>query len=191
MFQGSSSLKYYKRLHIYKNSSGTCRFDPVSKTGYSYNWQFVGVVNGVLLFNDYTYSNTTSGHQSAMRGVFHERGLKYLSGDFGRGSLDDLATKEGMAKLYKNVVKLQISAEMKRANTRAKSWAESLHKDALNTFNELLKAGFKLSERDQDKIRQEVYNRKLEEIEDHEFLKACKALEEKQALTQVTETELF
>lgn len=83
-FQGSTSLKWFKRLKIYKNSTGTTGFDPATNEGFSYRWSFCQEVNGKIVFNDYNWSNTTNGHQSAVRATLRELGRSYICINAGR-----------------------------------------------------------------------------------------------------------
>jgi hypothetical protein len=72
----TSSLKFFKTLKIHKNSTGTCSFNPETKEAWSYNWCFLKVVKGKLIFNDYSYSVTTSSHQSCVRSLLKELKIK-------------------------------------------------------------------------------------------------------------------
>lgn len=55
-------MKYMKRANIYKASNVT--FSPETMRAYSYDWWlFTDVIGGKLVFNWYTYSNTTAKHQ--------------------------------------------------------------------------------------------------------------------------------
>ena len=57
-------MKYFKTLGIYKNSTGSNTFNPETKEARSYNhWQYTRVHDGKLIFNNYSYSNSTSKHQ--------------------------------------------------------------------------------------------------------------------------------
>lgn len=67
-------MKYMKRSGIYKASNVT--FNPATKDAYSYSWwRFVGVVEGVLIFNNFRYSVSTSKHQSKVRSLMNELGI--------------------------------------------------------------------------------------------------------------------
>ena len=56
-------MRYYKTLKKYKASN--LSFDCRTTTALSYNWwEFVKVINGLVVFNDYRYSPTTQRHQS-------------------------------------------------------------------------------------------------------------------------------
>lgn len=68
-------MKLYKRENIYKASNVI--FDPIKIEAFSYSWwKFVGVVEGKVVFNNYRYSNSTSKHQSKVRKVMNELGIK-------------------------------------------------------------------------------------------------------------------
>lgn len=61
-------MRYYKTLRLYKNSSGTNKLDMNQFEAVSYNWWvYLKRINGKLVFNNYSYSPTTCGHQSRMR----------------------------------------------------------------------------------------------------------------------------
>jgi hypothetical protein len=64
-----------KRTNIYR--AANVSFNPTTLEAYSYAWwKFVGVVEGQLIFNNYRYSNTTSGHQAKVRHLLNELGVK-------------------------------------------------------------------------------------------------------------------
>jgi hypothetical protein len=68
-------MKYMKRAGIYKAANVT--FDPIKVQAYSYSWwRFVGIVEGKVVFNNYRYSSTTSKHQSKVRNLMKELGIK-------------------------------------------------------------------------------------------------------------------
>lgn len=68
-------MKYYSRLGLYKAPNVT--FNPKTKQAYSYRWwRFVDVINGAVVFNEYRYSNSTSGHQSKVRRTMEALGIK-------------------------------------------------------------------------------------------------------------------
>jgi hypothetical protein len=74
-------MKYFKRANIYKNATGSNKFNPETKEAHSYDWWcYVKDFDGVMVFNDYSYSNTTAKHQSSMRSLLEDLG--YRVGDF-------------------------------------------------------------------------------------------------------------
>jgi len=67
-------MKFYSRAGIYKASNVT--FNPTTKDAYSYSWwRFVGVVEGVLIFNDFNYSASTIKHQYKVRRLMESLGI--------------------------------------------------------------------------------------------------------------------
>lgn len=84
-------MKYFPRLGLYKASNVT--FNPRNLEAYSYSWwQFVKIIDDVLVFNSYTYSNTTTRHQWKVRHVLRELGYtEWLEIESPRG-LQDLSS---------------------------------------------------------------------------------------------------
>lgn len=75
--QSKLVLNYKKKTNMYTNSTGSLTFDPVTKNAYSYKWwRFVAVVEGVVIFNNYSYSSSTSKHQYKMRSLLEQLGIK-------------------------------------------------------------------------------------------------------------------
>lgn len=71
------SLNWQVRNKIFKGYNNKCTFDPVTMQAYSYkHWRFVDVIKGKVVFNNYGYSNTTSGHQWAVKSLLNSLGIK-------------------------------------------------------------------------------------------------------------------
>lgn len=69
-----ASLKYFKRLHVFKASN--VFFDPTTLTATSYQWwEMVKVIGGKVVFNGYSYSSSTSKHQSKVRTLLGQLGI--------------------------------------------------------------------------------------------------------------------
>lgn len=88
----TSRLKYFKRLKVYKNSTGTCVLHAENKKelearSYSH-WLFLTNIKGVIVFNDYSYSVSTSAHQSCVRSILEELKIKIGLVVYQRESLD-------------------------------------------------------------------------------------------------------
>lgn len=95
-------MKYYKKLKIYKNSTGSNYYDPQKQEAFSYKWwRYLQVINGVLVFNDYDYSVTTSQHQSALLSIIGYRTAYRVSAPRGL---------EGISSIY------SYAKELKREN---------------------------------------------------------------------------
>lgn len=132
MDSGNSSrgLKFYKRLGIYKNSTGTVQYDPVSCQGRSYNWTFCAKVGQLVVFNTYRWSFTTTRHQSDV--------LNFVRGyqdvvfvDLGRTSPLEL-TKARMFELAVDAFEKIADSETRREGTFVKSGIEASARRQLN-----------------------------------------------------------
>ncbi len=63
-----------KKLQVYKASN--VEFSLMNTTAYSYGWwRFLERINGKLVFNSYSYSNSTSKHQSKVLNLLEHLGL--------------------------------------------------------------------------------------------------------------------
>ena len=62
------------RKGFYKGSNVT--FNPVTCEARSYDWWiFVSKINGLVVFNNYSYSSTTCRHQSKVRSLLSDLGV--------------------------------------------------------------------------------------------------------------------
>lgn len=64
-------MKLMKKTGTYKASNVEFNPDTMIATSYDW-WQFVRMINGKIVFNNYSYSNTTCRHQSKVRGLLRE-----------------------------------------------------------------------------------------------------------------------
>lgn len=70
-------MKLMKRSRIYQASNYNVTFNPETLEAYSYKWwRFVAKIDGLVLFNRYRYSNSTSKHQSKVRRLLNDLGIK-------------------------------------------------------------------------------------------------------------------
>lgn len=70
-------MKHMKRANIYQCSNYNCTFDPNNIVARSYRWWvFVAKIEGKVVFNNYRYSNSTSKHQSKVRFLLNQLGIK-------------------------------------------------------------------------------------------------------------------
>lgn len=68
-------MKYLKTANTYKASNVV--FNAKTIQAFSYDWwQFVKVLNGKVVFNNYRYSVSTAGHQRKVRKVMRDLGIK-------------------------------------------------------------------------------------------------------------------
>ena len=75
-------------------------FNPITMEAHSYAWwQFVRVIEGKIVFNNYKYSNTTARHQWKVRRIMNDLGIVV---DFEANTCDSLRTYESFAKVVRN-----------------------------------------------------------------------------------------
>lgn len=68
-------MVYKKRDKVYR--SANVEFNPETMEGTSYGWwHFVRKINGLVVFNNYQYSNTTRRHQNKMRSLLAKLNIK-------------------------------------------------------------------------------------------------------------------
>lgn len=189
---GSTSLKYFKRLKIYKNSTDTVSFNLETKVGRSYRWDFVGLVEGKLVFNDYKWSTTTSSHQSAVRSVLRDLGLKYIIGDFGPENIGSLG-RHTVERLLKQYEELSIKIESATKKTSwAQQWRERSLKEVLEAIQDLesLSPRFKVSKKRRLEIKNAAEEAELNRVSELESEKCFKFLSLKEAASNLNEVEL-
>lgn len=135
MFGGETlSIKFFKTLNVYKNSTGTCLFYPDQKYATSYNhWTFLKVIKGKLVFNDYYYSKSTSSHQSCVREVLKTLKMKIHFTVFQRDSLSNGIQIDHLLERIE-LAKLKLSKKGLRQKTR-----KSIESDLEDTTKELKK----------------------------------------------------
>lgn len=116
-------MKLYKRTGTYKASNVT--FDPKTITAVSYDWWiFVKVVNGRVVFNSYTYSNTTSRHQSKVRSLLTSLGITVDRVVRIQGGLQGIETLKELNRLAAETeawIAERAASKRKAANERAKA----------------------------------------------------------------------
>lgn len=70
-------LNFNKKSGLYKNSTGSLTFNPVTCEAHSFRWwKFVAKVDGLVIFNNYNYSNTTAKQQSKIRTLLDQLNIK-------------------------------------------------------------------------------------------------------------------
>src|SRR6266700_3622119 len=71
----SAGLSYYPKLKVWKASN--VAYCPETETATSYDWWvFVKRINGKLIFNNYSYSNTTNRHQHKVNIFLSQKEIK-------------------------------------------------------------------------------------------------------------------
>lgn len=178
---GSTALKHYKRLGIYKNSTGTVQFNPTTLEGYSYNWNFVGKIGSHVVLNDYSWSPTTSCHQGTVRRLLWELGIKYVSVDLGDSSIQSLS-KSRIESRYRDLVNSKLSNELKR---KQDSWKSRIVESDLNSLNILMESvpSLRLSQ----KTIKTIYKEETEKIFADLFIKQGEKIIKRQLIKESLE----
>ena len=189
--QGSSSLKFLKRLQVYKNSTGTVEFNPLTREGRSYNWTFLAPINGVLVFNTYKWSQTTACHQSAVISVLRNglgRG-EIVFADLGSTSPKYLSI-ETIKNLYKEAVKLEVMGELMPKNTSAAAHRERDRQEKLTAVARLgeIAKHLRLTDKMKRDIREQVFESQFNNLMDKQCEAKYKKMMLKEAASNV-ETE--
>lgn len=132
----TSGMTFKKRSGIYSNSTGSLTFDPIKLEAHSYRWwKFVSRIDGLVIFNNYSYSVSTSKHQSKIRSMLDQMGIKIdvflqLRKGINTSDLEALfleAEEQACDKFLSDELKRQDKNErsrIKRAELKAKKDAE-------------------------------------------------------------------
>ena len=84
-------MKYYKKLKVYKNSTGSNVVDLENMIATSYGWwPYLKLINGKVVFNNGTYSPTTRKHQNNCLRVLEENNIDIDIMLYSTSHLDDL-----------------------------------------------------------------------------------------------------
>lgn len=161
-FGGFTSLKFYKKLNIYKNSTGSCTFDPETMKAYSYQACIFRYVKGIPVFNRSRYSVTTSSHQSVIGDILDTKKIKpytlYNSNIFLLGNSDESVVNELiMEQLNRLEYAKQIQSVPNKYFTQVTKdkWKDTSHIEAqLNEIVTMFKT--KVTKEQREKAR--VYN---------------------------------
>lgn len=107
-------MKYFTRQNLYKASNVT--FSPETMDAYSYGWwRFVAKVDGLLIFNNARYSNSTSKHQSKVRRLLETLGIKIdLVLTLPRGIRTDQTLAEMIVECEEHLCNVFLREEAKR-----------------------------------------------------------------------------
>lgn len=121
-------MKLMKRSGIYKATNVT--FDPQSKDAFSYAWwRFVGVVDGVLIFNNYRYSVTTAKHQRKVASIMGALGISpKLTLTLPRGIRHDQTLAELIVECEEHLCDVYLENEARREERNIKSRIKRLKK---------------------------------------------------------------
>jgi hypothetical protein len=167
MFSQGTTLKYFKRLKIYKNSTKSCQFNPETKYGFSYNWCFVRVIKKKLVFNEYNYSPTTSGHQAEMKRLLRELKIKIDVVVNTRSCLDDLRSSNyALKEVYRDLFLNELLLKRKSITAKSKNSAIDLIKHLKAKIKTLRSLGARFSKLDQKQLKFDVEKQENERLQD-------------------------
>lgn len=115
-------MKFYKKSELYGASNVT--FNPQTKEAFSYGWWgFVKVISGKVIFNNYNYSNTTCKHQSKVRTLMRELGVKIdreVQCKGGIHNIDSLKELNSTENATLKMISIREEAKRVERNQRAK-----------------------------------------------------------------------
>jgi hypothetical protein len=145
-------LPYFKRSEIFKQPNGRVTFDPKVIEARSYgHWCFVKVIKGKVVFNDFSYSNTTGKHQSSVRSLMQQLGIKV---DVFVNQRSSLSEGIRLDDLYRSIEEIKIASERKGARKTTKKEAPKLIQSVQKQIADLKKLGGKLGAYSLDGIKQ-------------------------------------
>jgi hypothetical protein len=124
-----------KKYNLYKAANVT--FDSHTMEAYSYAWwRFTKVIDGLLVFNEYRYSATTSKHQFKVKTLMRELGIEIDLYVKTKVSLDRQTIEELKAETIKievereNQLKENRKAAYERRKAKMKSKVEKVIEEA-------------------------------------------------------------
>lgn len=175
---GSSSVRFYPRLNVSKNSTGTVRFYHSTNEGYSYQWCFLKKIDGVNIENCYKYSPTTWKHQSALSGMLYNT----ICLNFGSKDLRFIG-KEDIENVYRNEFLGHVRDEIKKKTA-------SEFEPSKDLVRILKMRRFKVSQKRLAEIRKEVIEQVFAELMDKRGEQVVKRLMLKDAASQIESINL-
>jgi len=134
-------MKFSKKRNQYEASNVT--FDAEKLEAFSYGWwKFVTIDNGLIVFNNYNYSPSTSKHQSKVRKLMNDLGIKIDMVVYTRLSLDQDGWKGDAAK---NLLEKKGEIIKQLSNSRRKKSLDEQRKNEIENIQNNLKEFSKLS----------------------------------------------
>ena len=137
------AIPYKPRLGIFKlQRRSLVTFDPriIEAVSYSH-WVFVKVIKGKVVFNDYSYSNTTSRHQWAVKRLLSQLNIKI---DVTVNQRESLSNGVMLNPLYHQISKLEIEASRKGARKITQKETPKLIKSVQKEIAALKKLGARI-----------------------------------------------
>jgi len=160
-------MKYYKRLKVYKASN--VMFNPQTFEATSHDWWvFVKKINGTVLFNDYSYSNSTCRHQSKVRSLLNELKINYQSVTIPNAKDLNSLSKDTVRSIYKNLIELEIVVNSTKGK-RLESYAHQSRVYQINGLKKdiqvLAKVGYKISKKEVKELTKKALSEEKSRLE--------------------------
>lgn len=138
-----AGMDFYPKLNQYKMSN--VRYDVKAKEAYSWDWWcFVKPINGVLVFNDYRYSQSTGNHQFKVARLLEALGLEYVTVSTSDSLNDPLALEKAIMHLeiQNEALRERINAPRTRVAANNRRKAEIVENMAkINKLEKILNKG--------------------------------------------------
>jgi len=171
--KSSGGFTYRPKLKIWTDGANN-EFNPETFEARSYrHWCYVARIKGKVVFNAYTYSNTTTRHQSHMRQLLSQLKIKIDIEVDTRSSLtqlDQSVLVDAYCRLYENEIKLS------RTKKYQKSY-EGMIKECKSQIEAIRSLGYKYSKAEQKSLKETVL---AADLKDREYAKGIsKAKREK------------
>lgn len=160
--KGNGSFKRRKRTGLYVASNNT--FDPKTCQAHSYDWwRYVDKIKGVV-FNNHSYSVSTSRHQSNMRSLLDARGITIgLEVDM-RESLTSFNTA-ALPSLYTKLFRAEIALARKGAREKAIDDARDSITEAKVGIKLARKLGAKMSREAIAELKAALFGAEIQRLE--------------------------
>lgn len=156
-------MKYAPRLKIYRGSNGKNTYQPDTKQFRSYeHWVYCQPIRGVWVFNQYSYSKTTNGHQSEGKHFLETELGVSLNNVVFCNQRESLSRGLNLDTPYENMILLELKLKREK---RAKNRSEIIEQLAGVRANvaRLRKLGFKTS-RPAREMKKYIEQREIERL---------------------------
>lgn len=157
------AIPFRPRLGLFKGRNNKVQYNPKTGDAHSYGWwRFVAVIKGKVVFNDYQYSATTRTHQTAIKELLSELGIKIDYVVNFRSSLnEDSFFIEGLKSYYKGMFESQVLLKTARDKARLRKTIRHCRLQ----IAKLRKAGCKFSLSQQKELKELVEKQNNERLQ--------------------------
>ena len=161
MFGQSQGLKWYPRKKLWSMSTGNNWFCQDKMQAESFNWwTYFYVIKGKNVFNDYSYSVSTSAHQRYLKACLKELGIKIDVFVYQRESLLSYGQPYiNIEQYYEKIFELEIEIARPRSQKAKNEERKESIEWNKNKIKELRKLGAKFSNKQKAELKKEVKKR--------------------------------